>query len=402
MAGRAVLGVIGVVAVLGAAPGEERPWSVRMADSEMQRHPDPLLQDVTNDTPKWDYTQGLIFSAILAVWQANGDQRYWDYARAYYDGMIDADGRIRTYKPEEFNIDRVNTGKPLFLLYAKTHDEKYRKALDTLRGQLRQHPRTKEGGFWHKQRYPHQMWLDGLYMGATFLAQYGSVFGEPAAVDDAVRQFVLMERHARDERTGLLYHGWDESRAQKWADPATGRSASFWGRAVGWYAMALVDTLDFVPGDHAGRRDLVAILDRLAAAVARVQDPKTGLWYQVLDQGGREGNYLEASVSSMLAYALMKASRHGYVDSKYGAAGRRAYDGLLRELIEVDPGGQVQLHRVCQVAGLGSDPDRGIDRDGTYRYYVTEKIRSNDPKGVAPFIFASLEVERSARRGESR
>lgn len=377
--------------VASAAP----PWSVRMADSVMKRTPDPLLLDVA-DTPKWEYTQGLVLKAIFEVGQRTGDERYWKYARAYYDGMIDAQGKIRTYSLEEYNIDRINPGKPLFLLFEKTRDERYRKAIERLRRQLREHPRTSEGGFWHKKRYPYQMWLDGLYMGAPFLAQYGKVFDEPAAFDDVVEQFVLMEKHARDEKTGLLYHGWDESRQQKWADPETGRSRSFWGRAMGWYAMGLVEALDFLPASHAGRRPLIAILDRLAGAVTRVQDAKSGVWYQVLDQGGREGNYLEASVSSMLSFALLKGARLGYVDAKYGEVGRRAYEGILEEFVEVDRDGLVSIHRACQVAGLGGDPERERYRDGTYEYYVKERIRSNDPKAVGPFIFASLEME--ARR----
>jgi unsaturated rhamnogalacturonyl hydrolase len=389
------LALAALLSLPGRSAPDAPPWSVRTADSVMKRTPDPLLLDVS-DTPRWEYTQGLVLKAVFEVGRRTGEERYWKYARAYYDGMIDAKGGIRTYSLEEYNIDRINPGKPLFLLYERTGEEKYRKAIETLRKQLREHPRTSEGGFWHKKRYPHQMWLDGLYMGAPFLAQYAQVFDEPKAFDDVVRQFVLMEKHARDEKTGLLHHGWDESRQQKWADPQTGRSRSFWGRAMGWYAMGLVEALDFLPVTHPGRRELVAILDRLAAAVTRVQDAKSGVWYQVLDQGGREGNYLEASVSSMLSFALLKGARLGYLDAKYGDVGRRAYEGILAEFVEVDEDGLVSIHRVCQVAGLGGDPERERYRDGTFEYYVKEKIRSNDPKAVGPFIFASLEME--ARR----
>ena len=371
----------------------ESPWSQRMADSEMVRAPDPLLLDVTAE-PKWDYTQGLVLQSILALGDATGDAKYERYVRRYYDGMIDAKGVIRGYQLEEFNIDRVNAGKPLFALYERTKDSRYRTALDTLRGQLRRHPRTKEGGFWHKQRYPHQMWLDGLYMGATFLAQYARVFDEPTAFDDVATQFVLMERHARDERTGLLYHGWDESREQRWADKTTGRSPSFWGRAVGWYAMALVDTLEQFPPAHPRRPELLAILRRTADAVRRVQDPATGVWYQVLDQGGRKGNYLESSASAMFSYALLKGTRLGYLDEKDAAAGRRAYEGILQQFITTDVAGTVSISRVCQVAGLGGDPNSSRYRSGTYEYYLSEPIRSNDPKAVGPFILASLEMER--------
>jgi len=389
------IGLWALFLLLGRLAAAAPPWSVRMADSVMKRTPDPLLLDAT-DKPRWEYTQGLVLKAVFEVGRRTGEERYWNYAKAYYDGMIDAQGQIRAYSREEYNIDRINPGKPLFLLYEKTGHPKYRKAIETLRQQLREHPRTSEGGFWHKKRYPSQMWLDGLYMGAPFLAQYAQVFDEPAAFDDVVKQFVLMEKHARDEKTGLLYHGWDESRQQKWADPETGRSRSFWGRAMGWYAMGLVEALDFLPANHAGRRELIAILERLAAAVTRVQDPKSGVWYQVLDQGGREGNYLEASVSSMLSFALLKGARLGHLDGKYGEAGRRAYEGILDEFIEVDKDGLVSIHRVCQVAGLGGDPERERYRDGTYEYYVKESIRSDDPKAVGPFILASLEME--ARR----
>jgi unsaturated rhamnogalacturonyl hydrolase len=389
-------GLLCVALAAAPAPAPPKPWSVRMADSEMARTPDPLLLD-TADKPRWEYTQGLLLKAVLEVGERTGEVRYGDYARAYYDAMIAPDGTIKTYTLGEYNIDRINPGKVLFGLYRQTKDEKYRKAIETLRRQLREHPRTKEGGFWHKQRYPNQMWLDGLYMGAPFLAQYASVFGEPAAFDDVIDQYVLMEKHARDPRTGLLYHGWDESRLQKWADPQTGHSPAFWGRAMGWYAMGLVDTLDFVPAKHPRRGELLAILGRLAEAVSKYQDAKSGAWYQVVDQGARQGNYLEASVTAMLSYALLKAARLGHLDAKYREVGRRAYAGMLQEFVRVDEKGLVNLDRVCQVAGLGGDPEKERYRSGTFDYYVGEKIRSNDPKGVGPFILASLEMESPSR-----
>jgi unsaturated rhamnogalacturonyl hydrolase len=391
----AALAVVACLSAAHRAPAAEKPWSVRMADSEMARTPDPLLLDVV-DRPRWEYTQGLVLKSILEVWKRTADERYWQYARAYYDGMLNADGGIKTYVLDEYNIDRINPGKALFILYDRTKEERYRKAIELLRRQLREHPRTSEGGFWHKKRYPHQMWLDGLYMGAPFLAQYARVFGEPAAFDDVITQYVLMEKHARDPKTGLLYHGWDESRQQKWADPQTGRSPAFWGRAMGWYALGLVDTLDFVPAEHPRRGELVAILQRLAEAVIRFQDPK-GVWYQVVDQGSREGNYLEASVSTMLSYALLKGARQGHLDAKSRDAGRRAHEGIVKEFIRIDDKGLVNLDRVCQVAGLGGDPEKERYRSGTFDYYIGERIRSNDPKGVGPFILASLEMEALAQ-----
>ncbi len=378
---------------VGSLPIPPTPMSLRMADSVMKRTPDPLRLDVTGDTPKWDYTQGLVLLAMQRVAQRTSNERYATYVKAYYDAMIDAGGHIRAYNIGDYSLDRINAGKELFALYETTREEKYRKAIETLRQQLRDQPRNADSGFWHKKRYPHQMWLDGLYMGAPFLAQYGKVFHDPAAFDDVIAQFVLMEKHARDETTGLLTHGWDESHEQKWSDPRTGRSPAFWGRAMGWFGMGLVETLDFIPVDHPRRGELIAILQRLAEAVTRVQDPKSGVWWQVVDQPGREKNYRESSASAMFTFVLLKASRLGYIDERYGNIGRRAYEGLLKEFVDTDKDGLLTIHRAVAVVGLGGDPEKERYRDGTYEYYVTEQVRDNDPKAVGPFIFASLEME---------
>jgi unsaturated rhamnogalacturonyl hydrolase len=363
-----------------------------MADSEMTRHPSPLSLD-TEGPPRWNYTQGLVLKAILAAGERTGEPKYREYVRRYYDHMVDVDGKITGYRLEDFNIDHVNPGKALLALYLEDRQPRYRRALDTLRRQLAEQPRTSEGGFWHKKIYPHQMWLDGLYMGAPYLAAYAREFGDGGGFDDVARQFVLMEKHARDERTGLLYHGWDESREQRWCDPATGRSRQFWGRAMGWYAMGLVDALDALPESHPGRVEMLAILGRLAEAVVKVQDPETSVWWQVLDQAGRKGNYRESSASAMFVYALARGARHRYLEARYLDAARRGYEGLLKQFIEVDREGVVSITRACAVAGLGGDPYR----DGSYDYYVGERIRTNDPKAVGPFILASLEIEAALR-----
>ena len=237
---------------------------------------------------------------------------------------------------------------------------------------------------------PHQMWLDGLYMGAPFYARYGVVFNEPENFDDVIHQITLMEEKARDPETGLLYHGWDESRSMFWADPKTGLSASFWGRAIGWYAMALVDVLDYIPEDYPKRHLVVEVLQRLAEAVSKYQDPESGVWYQVIDQMGREGNYLESSVSSMLVYSLAKGANRGYIDKKYLDMAKKGYEGILEQFIEVDEDGEIHITQGCAVAGLGA----GDHRDGTYEYYLSEPVRSDDPKATGPFIKASLELNR--------
>jgi unsaturated rhamnogalacturonyl hydrolase len=240
------------------------------------------------------------------------------------------------------------------------------------------------------------MWLDGIYMASPFLAEYAACFDEPSLFDDVTRQILLIEEHTRDAQTGLLYHAWDESKQQQWADPITGHSPHFWGRALGWFMMAVVDVLDHLPRNQARRPELIEVLNKTAAAIVRVQDDETGLWYQVLDLPEREGNYQEASASAMFVYAFAKGVRKGYLSADYLSAARRGYNGLLQNLIKIDSDGVLTLDGVCRVAGLGGQPYR----DGSYKYYVTEPVASNDPKGVGPFILAALELENAGNEIE--
>jgi unsaturated rhamnogalacturonyl hydrolase len=361
--------------------------AVKMAESEMKQFPEPWAVDF-NPKPVWNYTQGLIAQSMMLVWKESRNDKFFSYAKMYADKLIDANGNISGYKVEDYNLDCMNSGKYLFELYHQTKDEMYRKTIVLLRNQLKTQPRTSEGGFWHKQRYPNQMWLDGLYMCAPFYAQYAQVFNEPAIFDDVVNQFVVVHEHTFDTKTGLNYHGWDESKLQKWANPETGCSPNFWGRAEGWYVMALVDVLDFLPLSHAGRPKLLEILNQVATGIRKYQDPETGLWFQVMDQGGKKDNYLEATGSSMFAYSLLKAVHKGYIGNEYKAVGEKAYQGILKYLIQQNADGSISLTKCCAVAGLGGNPYR----DGSYDYYVHEPVRSNDPKGVGPFIMASLEM----------
>ncbi|KFC21626.1 glycoside hydrolase family 105 protein [Chryseobacterium sp. FH1] len=368
-------------------------WSERMMLSEMKRFPDAWMLDF-HKTPKWSYPNGLVLKGAEELYKKNGKKEYFDYIKGYAEEMVNADGSIKTYKVKNYNIDMLNSGNVLLYLYSVDKQEKYLKALQLLRSQLNDHPRTSEGGFWHKQIYPHQMWLDGLYMGEPFYANYTQIFekGETAtkAYDDIVNQFDLIQKHLKDPKTGLLYHGWDESKEQAWADKQTGLSPNFWGRAMGWYGMAIVDVLDFLPQNHPGRARLISYLNSYSEALVKVQDSKTGLWYQVLDKGGEKGNYLEASASSMFVYTFAKGARKGYLPTSYKTIAKKGYDGIIKNLISVEKDGTVNLNQNCAVAGLGGTPYRS----GTYEYYVNEEIRSNDPKGTGPFILASLELEK--------
>ncbi|GAB3657995.1 glycoside hydrolase family 88 protein [Echinicola sediminis] len=366
---------------------EKKVYSVRMADAEINRNPDGWTLDF-NEKPKWEYTHGLIMTAMEKVYERTEDKKYLAYIEKFADFMIDEEGVIMTYKKSDYNIDRVNGGRFLIGLYEETDKEAYKIALEELRDQMREHPRTSEGGFWHKKVYPHQMWLDGLYMASPFLARYGAVFNEPGLFEDVVKQIYLMDKYGYSEETGLYHHAWDESKEQKWADPETGLSKNYWGRSIGWFSMAVVDVLDYLPEDHPGRDKVIEVAQKIAAGIIRYQD-ETGVWYQVVDQAEREGNYLESSASSMFTYFLLKASAKGYIDQKYQDYGIKAYKGLLQEFVREDADGGISLTNVCAVAGLGGNPYR----DGSYEYYINEPIRDNDPKGVGPFILASLQYE---------
>jgi unsaturated rhamnogalacturonyl hydrolase len=369
-------------------------WYIKMADSEMQRLNDKLDFGKSDPDANWNYQTGLFLKSLMDVWDASGEKKYFDYSKRVIDSFLEKDGSIKTYKMDDFNIDKINSGKVLLSLYRETNDDIYKNAAAILMEQLSKHPRTKEGGFWHKKRYPWQMWLDGIYMGSPFYAEYSELFNQPQGFDDVVNQILIIDVHTRDPKTKLRYHGWDESNKQEWADPETGCSPNFWGRAMGWYAMAIIDVLDFLPQDHPKREKIVFILKDLYKAIANYQDKTSGVWYQVLDMPDRKGNYLEASASSMFVYAIAKALNKGIVDSSFIPVVKNGYKGLINQFVKTDIDGSVHLTQVCNVAGLGGNPYR----DGSFEYYINEPVGDDDLKGVGPFIMAGLQMEKLLKK----
>lgn len=362
-------------------------WGVRAADSIMKRT--PKLYEDKGYVGKWSYDYGVVLKGFEHLWKVTGDRKYFRFIQENIDHFVGEDGSIRGYRVDEFNIDHINNGKLLFGLYRETGEEKYRKAAGLLRSQLSSHPRTAEGVFWHKEIYPYQIWLDGLYMGAPFYLEYLLAFEDGQGLDDVTKQFILCEAHTKDPVTGLLFHAWDERKQQPWCDPETGLSRNFWGRSMGWYVMALADALELLPKEHADYPELVRILNDTLTALGRYQDKEAGVWYQVVDQGERKGNYLEASASSMIVYALAKGIRLGVLDESFRDMLDRAYNGIIAEFVTTTKEGLVNLNKNCQVAGLG-----GADRrDGTFAYYISEPIITNDQKGLGAFIKACAEAE---------
>lgn len=338
---------------------------------------------------QWNYIDGCMLTALIEMTGITGDERYAAFAKEVADHFVQEDGSILTFKPENQTLDDINEGRVLFPLYARTGDEKYRRAADTLRAALDAQPRTFEGNFWHKKIYPNQVWLDGIYMAQPFQALYEKTFGS-GDYSDIVRQITMAHERMCDKETGLYFHGYDASRTAFWADPETGCSKNFWLRALGWFAVAMADLLDILP-EGKDRGALIPIFTSLMASMDRYIDEETGMYWQVPNQPGREGNYLETSGSAMMAYAMLKGARLGVLDKEYAAKGERTFHGIMDKYLTFTETG-INLGGICLVAGLGPEDNRR--RDGTYEYYISEPIVENDAKGVAPFLLAYTEVKR--------
>ena len=384
-----------------------RHYSEWMTASEMKRYPLSYMLDFSK-RPKWSYVMGIELEAMLDTYNRYGNEAIKDYCKLYTDTMINARGDIRGYRLEDYNLDQIRTGHFVARMYQQFPEKKNLKALQTLMKQLEKQPRTKEGVYWHKAIYAYQVWLDGIFMGLPYYTLTANMLlkGKKAQkiYDDAVDQIKKTYERTLDAKTGLNRHAWDETRQMFWADKQTGLSQHCWGRAQGWYTMALVELLDALPESYSRRGEVAALLKKDLDAVIKWQDKKSGVWYQVMDSPERDGNYLEATCSSMFAYALLKAYRKGYVGAKYRDAGIRAYRGIINRFVKVNPDKTISLTQCCAVAGLGPGMSDAVKkaaprvrenkrRDGSYRYYLSEPVRDNDAKGIGPFIWASLEME---------
>lgn len=391
--GESTNGNAGKDAVISQADGRlADSLAGRMAQTVMRLWKDPIANKKSSFS-KWSYDEGVVLKGFEGRWLLTGDASYYNYIQNSIADFVQKDGHIRTYDSTSLKLDDINTGKLILTLYRVTEKPYYWQAATSLRNQLSRQPRTYDGGFWHKKIYPNQMWLDGLYMAAPFYAEYALLNGEDTTFNDIGKQFVLMEKHSIDAKTGLLYHGWDASKEQAWADKTTGVSKNFWGRAVGWYAMAIVDALDYFPENQPYRDSMVDILGRIAKGVVHYQDKESHLWWQVLDKGGEKDNYLEASASCMFVYALAKGVRKGYLPEKYLKAADAGFKGIVSAFIK-DNQGQLELSGTCAVAGLGGKPYR----DGTYDYYVKQRPVINDAKGIGAFLLAANEIQMGAEQ----
>ncbi len=362
-------------------------WSHRVANAAIARWPDGRLTPTTS--ANWTHDQAAVLAGLEAAWLDAVDPRYFDFIRASVDPLIGAGGSLPTLPSGALPLTDFQLGEPLILLYGVTQNQRYFQAATTLYERFPAQPRNAAGGFWQSAKNPNQMTPDGIDEAEPFYAEYAATFHHPEAFADITRQFVLVQEHLRDPKTGLLHQDWDQSRQERWANRQTGMSAEAWGRGMGWYLAALVDTLPSFPQDNPGRARLLAILRADAAAVARYQDANTGLWHQILDKAGARGNFPEASASCLFVYAFAKGVRLGYLPESYLANAQRGYTGILGHFVQSTPDGSVNLTGTVEATDLGGHPYH----DGSYAYYTGEKTLANDPKGVGTFLLASTEME---------
>jgi unsaturated rhamnogalacturonyl hydrolase len=379
----------------------------KMARTVIEQWPAGMVSTIKSPG-HWAYEEGVLLDGITAEWQATADGADFAYIKTAVDKYIGPDGSIKGYKAEGHTLDDIELGRAVMVVYRVTQDPKYAKAAKFLHDQLAVQPRTAMGGYWHKEIYPNQMWLDGAYMAEPFRAMYASTFLVQDDWDDIAKQFLLMADHMRDPKTGLLRHGWDESKQMPWADKSTGLSPEVWGRAMGWYCMALVDTLDWFPESSPERAKLVTVLQQTLQNVAKYQDAASGLWWQVMSQGpkitsgrnsakthatasARQGNYLEASASAMFTYALAKGVRMGYLPQVFEGNAEKGWQGIQKQFITTNPDGTLVLHGTVKVGGLGGNPYRSGDFD----YYIHEPVGDQDAKGVGAFLLAGSEMEQA-------
>lgn len=367
---------------------DQLKWSERTAISIMNKYPKAWQLD-GNEKPKWDYKMGFVLSGFEKLYQKTNDNKYFNYTKEYVDEMIDSTGNIKKYDLKEYNIDYLNPTKLLFNLYDVTKDSRYFQIIGKVRNQLETQPRTASGGFWHKQIYPNQMWIDGLYMAEPFYTQFTVKYEKGKNLDDIAKQFELVQNHIVDKKTGLVYQAWDESKEIAWADKQTGTSPTIWGRGIGWYMIALVETLDYFPKSHPKYKVLVGYLNDIAKNVNQYKS-ESGLWYQIADKPEKFGNYVESSASGMIIYAFAKGADKGYLPSSYKAAAKKSFDSFVKEFVKVDKKGEINILNSSSNVGLGGKPFR----DGTNDYYLTAKTKENGAIAYGAFLLSAIELNK--------
>ena len=369
--------------------GAVKDIASKVVESTINQYPN--IADFPIYAPnRWNYEYSFFLAGSYKQGKKKNNQAFIDYPQKWVDSFItDNNFKEGVYDMSEYKLDDVIPARLAILFHQQTGNSKYKAIADTIALQMKRQPKTSDGGYWHKQIYPNQMWLDGVFMGDVFSMQYAQAYNQPEWYDEAVKQIKLIYQHTRDDKTGLLYHGWDESKNPVWAHPQKGTSPEFWGRAIGWYVMALVECLDYLPENHPERKDVIKILQEVSASVKKYQDKKSNLWFQVIDKGDKPGNWIETSCSAMFSYTFAKGNHKGYLDKSYLTSAQQAYDGLLKNYIYVDDKGNLHLDRTVKVGTLNTKTSKG-----DFQYYISTECRIDDYKGLAAFLYASIELDR--------
>lgn len=363
-------------------------------DKLMTSSPDMPLWNIESirhgKKPAWNYIDGCMMSSLIEMYKTTKDEKYINFVKSFVDYYVFEDGTIRGYEPEKYSTDDVCESRILFDLYELTNDEKYSKAIELTYTQVKSHPRTKEGNFWHKKVYPNQVWLDGLYMMQPFYTRYQTLRNKKD-YQDIINQFQNVRKLMFDEKAKLYYHGYDSSREMFWADKKTGLSKNFWLRSIGWFTVGLVDVLGYMDEQmYDEYHTIMSLLKESIDGILLYQDKDSKMFWQVPNFPNREGNYLETSGSSMIAYAILKGVRLNVLPERYKEIGLGIFDGICKKYLSINEAGDLNLGGICLVAGLG--PENNLRRDGSYEYYISEPIVENDAKGVGPLIMAYTEV----------
>lgn len=369
--------------------GKDKNIASQLVQSTLNIYPDPKNFPVYAPN-RWNYEYSFFFLGSYKLGKKTSTRAFIDYPKRWVDGFIEETGGFRkgVYEMEEYKLDDVIPARLAILFHQDTKQEKYKSVVDTIITQLERQPTTKEGGYWHKQVYEHQMWLDGIFMADVFSMQYAQAYNKPEWYDEAVHQIKLIYRHTKDDKTGLLYHGWDESKNPVWAHPEKGTSPEFWARAIGWYAMALAECLDYLPANHPEREAVIKIFQEVCASVKNYQH-QNGLWYQVIDKADQPGNWPEASASAMFTYAFAKGYNQQYLDKSFLASAQKGYDAILNNFVYADDQNNLHLDQTVKIGTLNPKTSKG-----DYQYYITTEKRIDDYKGLASFLYASIELNR--------
>ena len=370
--------------------GKVKDVATKLVQSTLNIYPD--VRDFPIYAPnRWNYEYSFFLMGSYKLGMKTGNTDFLKYPQQWVDNFITDEGQFKedVYNMKEYKLDDVIPARLAITFHQQTGLAKYKSIADTIALHLTRQPKTSDGGYWHKLIYPNQMWLDGVFMGDVFSMQYANAYNQPQWYDEAVHQIKLIYEHTVDEKTGLLYHGWDESKNPVWAHPQKGTSPEFWGRAVGWYLIALIECLDYLPADHPDRKDVIKIFQDVSASVKKYQDAKSKLWYQVMDKGDKPGNWIETSCSAMFTYAFAKGNHQGFLDPNYLTSAQQAYDALLDNYVFLDDKGNFHFDRTVKIGTLNPKTSKG-----DFQYYVTTECRIDDYKGLASLLFASIELER--------